>query len=65
VLRYPVPDPAMHLVEVNGGPGIVSTSAGTPIAALVLDVADGLVQRLQLVGNPEKLTGLRGLVTDG
>jgi hypothetical protein len=37
----------------------VVTSEGEPVAALVLDVAGGVVRTVHLVANPEKLAGLR------
>ena len=43
----------------NGRMGIVATSEGEPITAIVLDVADGVVQTVHLVANPEKLAGVR------
>jgi len=57
----PVPDLGLHPAQVNGGPGVVITSEGRPITALVLDVADGAVQTIHLVANPEKLAGVRGI----
>ena len=57
----PAPDLRIHLAQVNGSPGIVATSGGRPITALVLDVADGLVQTVHLVTNPEKLAGVRAV----
>jgi RNA polymerase sigma-70 factor (TIGR02957 family) len=57
----PVPDLGVHLAQVNGGPGVVITSEGRPITALVLDVAAGAVQTIHLVANPEKLAGVRGI----
>ena len=56
-----VGDVRAHVAPVNGGPGVVITSQGRPITALVLDVADGAVQTIHLVANPEKLTGVRGI----
>ena len=56
-----VADVRVHMAPVNGGPGVVMTSQGRPITALVLDVADGAVQSIHLVANPEKLTGVRGI----
>jgi RNA polymerase sigma factor (sigma-70 family) len=47
-----------RLAQVNGGPGIVVTSEGEPVAALVLDVAGGVVRTVHLVANPEKLAGV-------
>lgn len=51
-------DPAVRLAELNSGVGIVVTSAGVPVSAFVLEVADGVVQRIYLVANPGKLTQL-------
>jgi hypothetical protein len=48
-------------VRVNSEPGVVITSGGEPISALVLDVSDGVVQTIHLVANPEKLTGVRAV----
>jgi len=52
-----------HPTEVNGGPGIVVTSEGEPVSALVLDVSDGMVRTIRLVANPEKLAGVRAIKT--
>jgi RNA polymerase sigma-70 factor (TIGR02957 family) len=59
----PAPDLRINLAHVNGGPGVVATSGGRPITALVLEVSDGLVQTVHLVANPEKLAGVRGIET--
>jgi RNA polymerase sigma-70 factor (ECF subfamily) len=46
----------MHLVPINGQPGAVFVdSKGRPIAAVVLDIAEDLVQTIRAVSNPEKL----------
>ncbi len=58
IASEPLPDVRVHLVSLNGGPGIVATSAGSPIAALTLDVSGGLVQTIYLVTNPDKLARL-------
>jgi RNA polymerase sigma-70 factor (TIGR02957 family) len=58
-------DVRVHLAQVNGGPGVVITSGDRPISALLLDVADCLVQTIHLVANPEKLAGVRGIETPG
>jgi RNA polymerase sigma-70 factor (TIGR02957 family) len=47
------------VTRVNGDPGIVATEAGDPIGAVVLDLADGLVQTIYMVVNPDKLGGVR------
>jgi Sigma-70, region 4 len=59
----PTPDLRIHLAQVNGGPGIVVTSEGEPISAIVLDVAGGVVRTVHLVANPEKLAGVRAVET--
>src|SRR5215203_3435934 len=57
----PAPDLRIHLAQVNGGPGIVATSEGEPISAIVLDVADGVVQIFHVMANTEKLVGVRAV----
>jgi RNA polymerase sigma-70 factor (ECF subfamily) len=56
----PVADLRVYPAPVNGGPGVVITSQGRPVSALLLDVADGAVQTIHLVANPEKLAGVHG-----
>jgi RNA polymerase sigma-70 factor (TIGR02957 family) len=56
----PVADLRVYPAQVNGGPGVVITSQGRPVSALLLDVADGAVQTIHLVANPEKLAGVHG-----
>jgi RNA polymerase sigma-70 factor (TIGR02957 family) len=51
----------VHVAPVNGEPGVVITAGGEPISALVLEVSGGAVQTIQLVANPEKLAGVRGI----
>jgi RNA polymerase sigma-70 factor (ECF subfamily) len=50
--------PSMHVVQLNGGPGIVVCSAGTPVVAISLHLVDGRVRTIHLVSNPEKLAGI-------
>jgi len=57
----PTPNLSIRLAQVNGGPGIVATSHGEPITAIVLEVADGVVHTVHLVANPEKLARLRAV----
>jgi RNA polymerase sigma-70 factor (ECF subfamily) len=63
IAAEPLPVGRIRLAQVNGGPGIVVSSEDAAVAALVLDVADGLVQGIQLVANPDKLHGVRGAST--
>jgi RNA polymerase sigma-70 factor (TIGR02957 family) len=53
------PEPSSHLVQLNGGPGIVIRSAGTPVVAITLHLVNGVVNTIHLVSNPEKLAGIR------
>ncbi len=52
------PPMQIHLVQINDGPGLLGTVDGNPITALTLDVANGVIQSINLVANPAKLTGL-------
>ena len=55
---------AIRPAEINGQPGaILLDQDGVPVAAVSLDIADGQVQTMHFVSNPEKLEHLRGLVT--
>ncbi len=51
---------AFTLESFNGALGIVARLGGVPISAMAVSVADGLVQSLQLIANPEKLLFLGG-----
>ena len=44
-----------RFVEINGQPGIVSYLDDRPFSVFTLDVADGLISRIYVVTNPEKL----------
>ena len=63
VSAEPLPDMNVRLAEVNGGPGIVATAGERPVATIVLDVADGVVQTIHLVASPEKMSGVREIET--
>jgi RNA polymerase sigma-70 factor (ECF subfamily) len=47
-----------RFAEVNGQPGFLIEQDGRPIAVLVLDVAEGLVQTVRFIWNPDKLRHL-------
>jgi RNA polymerase sigma-70 factor (ECF subfamily) len=51
-------NPAVRLVELNASPAIIVTSAGVLVSAFMLEVVDGVVQRIYLIANPGKLTHL-------
>ena len=59
----PLPEGHLRVAQVNGGPGIVATLEGRPVATIVLDVADGVIQSVHLVANPDKLVGVRAIET--
>jgi RNA polymerase sigma-70 factor (ECF subfamily) len=47
---------SVRFVEVNGGPGLLLLSGGKPDSVFQLGVADGRIQCVYIVRNPEKLT---------
>lgn len=49
-----------HLIDINGGPAAVFTSAGVPFAVLVLDLGpeDGKITNVWMVTNPDKLAAV-------
>ena len=47
---------SLHHVEVNGQPGaLLLDSDGHPVVVISVDIADGLVQAVRAVANPDKL----------
>jgi RNA polymerase sigma-70 factor (ECF subfamily) len=55
----------MRLAEINGQPGAMFLNPdGVPVVAVSLDIADGQVQTLHAVSNPEKLAHLRRAALD-
>ncbi|MCZ2817016.1 RNA polymerase sigma factor SigJ [Modestobacter sp. VKM Ac-2984] len=55
-----VPDLRIEVVEVNGTPAIVGWSGAEPFLTMSLVVADGLIEQVLVVRNPDKLQGLAG-----
>lgn len=53
-----LPDLDVAVTDVNGVPGVVAWVGGVPYMALVLLVADGLVDQVLIMVNPDKLAGL-------
>ena len=51
-------DTVMEVVHVNGAPAWRITTGGALYGVFQLIIADGLVQQLLLVANPDKLAGL-------
>jgi len=58
-----VPDPEVRRVEVNGQPGAVLMAAGGVVSVMALDIADGRIQGIRSIVNPDKL-GHVGEVAD-
>jgi RNA polymerase sigma-70 factor (ECF subfamily) len=55
-----VPIEGMRLAEINGQPGaLLFDPDGVPVVAVSLEIADGQVQTLRAVTNPDKLAHLR------
>ncbi|MEU5644652.1 RNA polymerase sigma-70 factor [Streptomyces milbemycinicus] len=59
--RDSVPDPELIFAELNGGPAMVLFSAGRPDVVFSLDVADGRIQTIYIMRNPDKLGRLAEL----
>jgi RNA polymerase sigma-70 factor (ECF subfamily) len=51
------------VVEVNGQPGAVLSADGGVVAVMALDIADGCIQGIRSIVNPDKL-GHVGPVAD-
>ncbi len=58
-----IPDLRMEVTEVNGEPAIVGWSGTDPFGSISLAVADGRIQQVLVVVNPDKLAGLVGPVS--
>ncbi|MEU0342328.1 RNA polymerase sigma-70 factor [Streptomyces bobili] len=58
VTRKSVPDMSVRVLELNGGPAVLVLAGGRPDSVLQLDVADGRVQTVYAVRNPDKLRAL-------
>jgi DNA-directed RNA polymerase specialized sigma24 family protein len=53
------PDLELEIVAVNGAPAVTARSGGQVFVVVQVDVgADGLIEQVHVVLNPEKLTGL-------
>ena len=59
--KFVPPNVVRRIAEINGQPGVVSYVGGRPFAVFTVDVADGHIQNLYVVTNPEKLARLPGL----
>jgi RNA polymerase sigma-70 factor (ECF subfamily) len=50
-----------RVAEINGRPGVISYLHGRPFAVLTIDVAEGFIENIYIVSNPEKLEHIPGL----
>lgn len=53
------PGVEVHEASVNGVPALVASVAGEAVTVFVVYVADGAIQEVQMIANPDKLHGLR------
>jgi RNA polymerase sigma-70 factor (ECF subfamily) len=53
-----LPGLTVRFLEVNGGPAVLILSGGEPDSVLQIDVADGSVQSVYIIRNPDKLRSL-------
>jgi RNA polymerase sigma-70 factor (ECF subfamily) len=56
--RKGIPDVSFRLVEVNGGAALLALSGDKADSVFQLDVADGRIQCIYVIRNPEKLLSL-------
>ncbi|MFI6488995.1 RNA polymerase sigma-70 factor [Streptomyces sp. NPDC050564] len=56
-----VPGPSFRFLEINGGFAVLVLSAGKPDSIFQLDVADGRIQCVYIMRNPEKLVSLSAI----
>lgn len=52
------PGLTLHRTWVNGQPGFVACVDGRPLSVLALQVAEGRIQTIHIVQNPDKLRGV-------
>lgn len=53
------PDLTWTIESVNGAPALVFTRNGEPFTVFALEQADGVITRIYLLANPDKLAGVR------
>ncbi|MEV6651676.1 RNA polymerase sigma factor SigJ [Streptomyces sp. NPDC051219] len=58
VAKQAAADVEFRFLEINGGPALLVLSGGRPDSVFQLEVADGRIQCIYAVRNPDKLTGL-------
>ncbi|WP_328939078.1 RNA polymerase sigma-70 factor [Streptomyces tauricus] len=58
VMRKGVSDATFRFLEVNGGPAFLVLSGDKPDSVFQLDIADGRIQCVYIIRNPQKLLSL-------
>ncbi|WP_247616475.1 RNA polymerase sigma-70 factor [Streptomyces sp. MK37H] len=58
VIAQPMDDPQVHVVDVNGRPGLLLTVAGRPDTVACAEVEAGRITEIRIIRNPEKLRHL-------
>ncbi|MER6983058.1 RNA polymerase sigma-70 factor [Streptomyces carpinensis] len=53
-----VVDPSFRFLELNGGPAVLVLSGDRPDSVFQVDVADGCIQSVYIIRNPDKLQSL-------
>ncbi|GGN52254.1 RNA polymerase sigma24 factor [Streptomyces albiflavescens] len=61
VAKKGVPEVSFRFLEINGGFAVLTLSAGKPDSVFQLDVADGRIQCVYIMRNPEKLVSLSAI----
>ncbi|GAB2730823.1 RNA polymerase sigma-70 factor [Streptomyces bullii] len=56
--RKGVPGLSARILELNGGPAVLALSGDKPDSVFQLDVADGRIQAIYIIRNPDKLRSL-------
>ncbi|MGW0813187.1 RNA polymerase sigma-70 factor [Streptomyces viridiviolaceus] len=56
--RKGIADLTYRFLEVNGGPALLALSGGKPDSVFQVDIADGRIQSVYIVRNPDKLRSL-------
>ena len=60
VATQAVPEQRVDVLEVNGAPSVVVSSAGVPVAVFMIESDAGAISVIRAVANPDKLAGLAG-----
>ncbi|MFF0728356.1 RNA polymerase sigma factor SigJ [Streptomyces sp. NPDC004134] len=56
---HEVPEPELVFREINGQPGLLLLSKGEPDTVMVPQLRDGVIARIFVIRNPDKLRGVR------